>query len=565
MESMEYYDKYIKYKTKYIALKNELALSGGTKEPKKKVSPKLPKKRTMVEKPHMSTQRLVEKVRKKTPKRTIMTRQLKQNIFRGYASNIDVLLGPYRITYYRFNNKYILFFGDWHRDFKKKSSCFSRGFDERRIYIHNFLDKLFDCTNINIDFFLETDLFTELIKPDKKDIEKSTKKLYLHFLASYKDNTSRASLARVFTKFINCFYKQTKSKCMFNKVNFHNIEFRRFSVNEEFYDFSNISVNNIFNLPLYFLIKNYGFGTDGIGLVYIIKNIDKFVTGDKVVNYNFLDMDLINILLLKPAGTTVTDIFEAYMTNMDNLVLNMISYLLDGDIQNFSLLIKKTFEPFINCSIDMLTKKKAKGENVVIDELVINELKRILSVYDFKVMDKSSLFSRISEKYIKLKDMNIRRVVGKNIIDYYTSYISTYIKHIKSSYDAFKRANAAVIVNSFFTFISSIYNFNDELAVMILDLYTICSLCDSLYNGSSKLNILYAGDVHVNNYINVLDKIVQELQIKSEKIKINSAGIMVQDEQKYDPSSDRLGCIIFDENGKKDWNTIVEHICKLIH
>ena len=42
---MEYYDKYIKYKTKYIALKNELALSGGTKEPKKKVSPKLPKKK----------------------------------------------------------------------------------------------------------------------------------------------------------------------------------------------------------------------------------------------------------------------------------------------------------------------------------------------------------------------------------------------------------------------------------------------------------------------------------------------------------------------------------------
>ena len=100
---------------------------------------------------------------------------------------------------------------------------------------------------------------------------------------------------------------------------------------------------------------------------------------------------------------------------------------------------------------------------------------------------------------------------------------------------------------------------------MILDLYTICSLCDSLCNNSSKLNILYAGDAHVNNYINVLDKIVQELQIKSEKIKINSAGIMVQDEQKYDPSSDRLGCIIFDENGKKDWNTIVEHICTLIH
>ena len=72
-------------------------------------APKKNRKKNMEKKPYRKIIRHNINNHKKPAKeiRIRITRShLKQILFKNYASNIDVLLGPYKITYYRFDNKY---------------------------------------------------------------------------------------------------------------------------------------------------------------------------------------------------------------------------------------------------------------------------------------------------------------------------------------------------------------------------------------------------------------------------------------------------------------------------
>jgi hypothetical protein len=144
---------------------------------------------------------------------------------------------------------------------------------------------------------------------------------------------------------------------------------------------------------------------------------------------------------------------------------------------------------------------------------------------------------------------------------------------IKLNYNGFVRSNNNIFDRSnldrdttiyFFNFLTCICDFNLELATTIFDLYTICSLCVSLYtnnnNNNSKLNILYAGAAHTNNYIKVLERIRYVLRIKGGiKTKIDHTMIIRDGKNEAEH-----GCIVFDKEKKKKWNSIVNTIYKLI-
>lgn len=210
---MTYYNKYLKYKSKYLDLKN----TGGAKKSS------VPKK-----------QRLDD-----------------YSKFLNKFEKFNQLNGPHVLYIYEIAGKYILLFGERHAEEMKKDCIIKK--ERNDINVADFFDDLFKLAPYKIDFFLETVQFFQLPMTMKQDksMQDSVNKGIKH-LQEY-DNRNR-SLDTLLSKFAS-YLGPDKSYGKYKNVRFHNVEYRRFL--NDIYDFgttytsdSKLEEKNIFSSPL---------------------------------------------------------------------------------------------------------------------------------------------------------------------------------------------------------------------------------------------------------------------------------------------------------------------------
>jgi len=218
----------------------------------------------------------------------------------------DVLYGPKKMTFYELKifgkNTYFLFIGDNHRplDHGCKELYNQNPEKEDQKWIDMFLQQLFEMTNFNINFFLES------IKFYTSRIESRL--------------SSDKGLQRCMTRFDNCIPKERSSMLM---VRFNNMEFRTFD-----------STQTLFNIDIY--------DDDGEPILETIYEIPIFY------HYYFNS---------HAVGITQIEIFVEAL-NIE-LCKKLILCLLDGNLIEYAKILSGLFEPFIKSHTESMGNKGA--------------------------------------------------------------------------------------------------------------------------------------------------------------------------------------------------------------
>jgi len=517
---MNYYNKYLKYKTKYINAhddmnnpkfiseelrqikiererereKGEKGEKGEKRKKKTKEEKKEEQKRKKEEREIEREKEQREREKEQREKRIQKIRETEKkdrkknylNLINLLKSNCTQVDGPSRICLYKINNKYVLLFSDIHK--KITETCEGKN-NDAKINITNLLDTLFLNTPYCIDFFLETYNFMEITKHNRKN--ERARKIYNDYLNKI-DKSDDIVIESLFSKFVDCLHVN-KSNCNYPRVRFHNIEYRRFiqykyNINWSHIDFGVDDydddfnkIDSIFTLPTFFF-KHF---------------------------YTSKDFDLI---------------FSDFIGKIDLYLIIYEHIFLTGDLSELS-----------DAIISLFGGIYMKVYNTGIH-------------YDFNPVSlhENSPYHKIFNQYKsinKLINESINKVIKKRIYNYYFKQINEIIENIKKHYESIEIT--AEIYKKLFI---SLYKLNISFSVAIMDTYAIGRLFKSVYLYDSSLTVLYAGGVHISNYTNIFDNLNKLLKIKK----------IVDIKNKLDGQPNRIdNCVEINDENESEWMKLV--------
>lgn len=156
--------------------------------------------------------------------------------------------GPSSMILYKINNRLILFFRDVHTEPEKQCDVGCNTDKNNCVWISDFLKDLFTNAPMCIDFFCETTIWLQI--QEKSIVNKGRVE---HTIKHIKINEKIKGLFKTKKEFMDCLSPIKKGCTVYKKTRFHNIEFRRFTLNA--YDITT-GIKNIFNLPVYYLLPS---------------------------------------------------------------------------------------------------------------------------------------------------------------------------------------------------------------------------------------------------------------------------------------------------------------------
>lgn len=360
--------------------------------------------------------------------------------------NFGQIIGPSSIVVYKINNKLIILFQDVHTEPSKEcnATCSKNGCE----WIHEFLEQLFIKSPVCIDFFNETTNFLQMSKGRKENIQESKRITVVGYLGNIiktvKSYANEIGLIKSTKKFADCL-GPLKSGCeIYNKVRFHNIEFRRFE-------------NNVYNITSF---QNEGIFRQGLYYLYPINFELKKI---KDINY------------IKNINVKKYDNYKIYLDKL-SLHKNILEALLDGDMKKVS-------------------------ENILLmnDSLKDTISSNILNAFSVEKLENVSPYKKLAKQFKPLPKQ-IQTICKTFLLERYDAWIIPLIDTINKIKDNNKQKNLHEINNNLITL-------NFYYGVILFDAYTIGRMLKSIYiYQDSSMIITYAGKSHTKGYSKLFAK-----------------------------------------------------------
>ena len=418
------------------------------------------------------------------------------------------ILGPSGLILYKINNKYVFLFQDVHKNPVKECNDFCESNKNQCIWIDDFFNDLFSISPFYIDFFQETIMFLQIPKKEIGLPDTSLKFNKMSKRLKKQKDQGDSGLSRVMGNFADCLGPEKQTcKNKYERVRFHNIEFRRFMRSVYDIDFD---LTNIFAIPIYYVFTDFG-----TAKTMSIKNIK--------------DKDKIDIKKYDNAMKLFLDNIEKYE--------NILKYLLNGNMDMFSKTIYELFGLFTGVSI--------------------NEYATLWKPYFEPDMLKAfSPYPKI-HKQLSAFDTKVGKILEKYIMDKFTQKIEEEIKGIKDNKikldEAIKNNNDEDSMKYLRSIITRIFFITKDLSTSIFDAYTMLRLMKSiLIYPDSPVIIMYAGSIHIDHYIDLFVFLEKEGVIT-----------LTKNAQIGNVNTKPNACINLDEY-KKEWGDVINTSLKML-
>ena len=424
----------------------------------------------------------------------------------GYKETLDnfklyeKIIGPSALTVYKIGEKYIFFFRDIHISSNKECAEFLKHNKDKCIQFDDFLNDLFLTAPYCIDFFLETISFLQI---PKNEIANSETKLALEGqinLLRDQKNDQGIMINKLTGKYVDCLGPLKKNCDKFEKVRFHNIEFRRFVFGQ--YNFWPDEITSIFVIPLIYLLN------------------------DKT-NYNISNKTVKNSIDVKNFDWTYR---VHYLKNI-NKYKKLFENIVDGDMDSLSENILSLFEGFSK------------------SEIVKEKLGNWKQYFQPDILKTISPYPKLNKQIIALNN-EMQQHIKKYIKLQFNNEIEKHIVKINTNVDKFNNTEDLEIFKKQ-TYIANIFEEVEKIimlfAVYVLDAYTIARVMKSYTQYDSSVIIIYAGDDHIKNYLSVIDH-------------LNSSNLLkVTDKKNIGYINDQTpgGCI---DLYKNVWDSIMDNL-----
>ena len=401
-----------------------------------------------------------------------------QNIYIKFIQNCEMykrIMGPSGLAVYNINDKIVFLFKDIHIEPVEKciTSCDIE--KEKCVWINDLFNELFIASPFCIDFFMETISFLQI--PKKIMTNQNQKNLLQLTINQFKINKKPEGLSKIYGTFADCL-GPVKTGCeIYKRVRFHNIEYRRFS--NSAYSFHSDTLRSIFEVPIYYMIKNYG--RYRFKLSEIIKN-------DK----NLFDVDNIKY----------DDNIKKFIVNVGKFEL-LLNDILMGNMVLFSKHIYEIYE----FDLDDNTKK------------YIGNWKPLFTP---EMLETESPYPKINKQLNVLPEA-IKNKLVQYIFDRYESQVKPNIEHLHNAQKMLEEQilenNDMMIKIELFNIILWTYQITWNFSLLMFDTYSITRIMKSIliYQDSSMI-FAYAGGNHINTFENIFAYLHNEGFIKLEHI-----------------------------------------------
>lgn len=410
------------------------------------------------------------------------------NFFDKYK-DIKRILGPSGVVMYKINDNIpIIFFQDVH-EYPEPTKCKLEDTKDN-VWIDDFFKELFKISPQCIDFFIETTLFQQLESPySENDIKR------IVALQKQYSKENMIGLKRIQMTFIDCI-GPVKTSCQNYNVRFHNIEFRKFF--ESRYNLDSHTRQGLFHLPLFHICT--------------LRNNNTNKNRKKITSKKWLPVFPNEAMPCEEEN--IDDTIKKYMQIRDSVGRAFLIGMLKG---NTSLMSQAA-----NRIIDLF---KDSTKYTVSDDFI-------------------SLYSE--EKLIKSQYMRLH----KQIMGLPTEIREIFCNIILEKYDANLQLDDIKVTDVNEQNIRmKLDDWNLYFGALFIDAYTLARILKVIHvYKNPSIICVYAGEYHVNFYIELLEKYANSLKLKFKS----------QEESSILNLSDNA-CINFEnDKNKRAWKNIID-------
>ena len=322
---------------------------------------------------------------------------------------------------------------------------------------------------------METISFLQI--PKKMMADSNQKNILQLTINQFKSIKRQEGLNKIYGTFADCL-GPVKIGCeKYKRVRFHNIEYRRFSNGG--YSFHSDTLRSIFEVPIYYMIENYG--RYRFKLAEIIKNNPNNTFS---IDYNKYD-----------------DNIKKFIINVDKFEL-LLNDMLMGNMISFS---KHLYEMY---GFDDDNTKKYIGD--------------WKPLFMSEILETKSPYPKMNKQLNVLPEA-IKNKLVQYIFDRYRSQVKPNIEQLHNAQKILEKQilenNDAMIKIELLNIILWTYQITWNFSLLIFDTYSITRIIKSIliYQDSSMI-FAYAGGSHITTFENIFAYLHNKGFIKLEHI-----------------------------------------------